>query len=94
MIGTIGRKSGLFSMHATPLQLPGSDYGFTQHSRRYDRVARLMPVAEWDAHYELVASIEALKRKRNAVVLAHNYQRPEIFHGVADVQGDSLALAR
>lgn len=53
-----------------------------------------MPVAEWDAHYELVATIEALKRKRNAIVLAHNYQRPEIFHGVADVQGDSLTLAR
>lgn len=81
-------------MHATPLQLPDSHYGFTHHAQRYGRVARLMPVAEWDAHYELVASIEALKRKRNAVVLAHNYQRPEIFHGVADVQGDSLALAR
>jgi quinolinate synthase len=53
-----------------------------------------MLAAEWDAHYELVATIEALKRKRNAVVLAHNYQRPEIFHGIADVQGDSLTLAR
>jgi quinolinate synthase len=81
-------------MRAMPLELPGSHYGFSQHARRYSRVARLMPLAEWDAHYELVASIEALKRKRNAVVLAHNYQRPEIFHGVADVQGDSLALAR
>jgi quinolinate synthase len=53
-----------------------------------------MPAAEWDAHYDLVAQVQALKRQRNAIVLAHNYQRPEIFHGVADVQGDSLALAR
>lgn len=81
-------------MRAMSLKLPGSDYGVAEHAHRYSRVARLMPHAEWDAHYELVASIEALKRKRNAVVLAHNYQRPEIFHGVADVQGDSLALAR
>lgn len=69
-------------------------YDPSQHAHRYSRVSRLMPVAEWDAHYELVAAIEALKRKRNAVVLAHNYQRPEIFHGVADVQGDSFTLAR
>jgi quinolinate synthase len=71
-----------------------SSYDSGQHARRYSQVARLMPVAEWDACYDLIAEIHSLKRRRNAIVLAHNYQRPEIFHGVADAQGDSLALAR
>ena len=41
-----------------------------------------------------IGAIESLKRKKNAVILAHNYQTPDIFHGVADITGDSLALAR
>jgi quinolinate synthase len=69
-------------------------YSPTEHARRYDRVVRLMPEAEWDAYYEQIAAIESLKQAHDAVVLAHNYQRPEVFHGVADFHGDSLALAR
>ncbi|NYZ13939.1 quinolinate synthase NadA [Azospirillum sp. RWY-5-1] len=61
---------------------------------RRERLARVIPPMEWPVHEPLIQAIEALKRERNAVVLAHNYQRPEIFHGVADIVGDSLALAR
>ncbi|WP_129609782.1 MULTISPECIES: quinolinate synthase NadA [Rhodoplanes] len=60
----------------------------------WDRLRRVMPEAEWITHAPLVHAIQRLKRERRAVVLAHNYQAPEIFHGVADRVGDSLALAQ
>ncbi len=63
-------------------------------SSLYERVRRVIPKAEWMSFEDDVNSILELKRRRNAVILAHNYQTPEIFHGVADIVGDSLALAR
>src|SRR3569623_565458 len=60
----------------------------------YAKVANFIPKAEWIAYAPVVAEINRLKREKNAVILAHNYMTPEIFHGVGDFVGDSLALAR
>jgi quinolinate synthase len=60
----------------------------------YEKVRHVIPEIEWDVHAGLIERINNLKVQRNAVVLAHNYQTPEIFHCVADITGDSLALAR
>jgi quinolinate synthase len=60
----------------------------------YERVRHIIPELEWPVHASYISAILELKRKLNAIVLAHNYQTPEIFHGVSDLTGDSLALAR
>src|SRR5438132_8899424 len=60
----------------------------------YRRVERHIPAFEWPILADDISAIFELKKERNAVVLAHNYQTPDIFHTVADIVGDSLALAR
>lgn len=60
----------------------------------YEKVKDVIPAFEWPVHAPYIAEINRLKEVRNAIILAHNYQTPEIFHGVGDLAGDSLALAR
>jgi len=67
---------------------------FARTASLYGRVKAVIPPVEWPAFANDIDAILRLKRERNAIVLAHNYQTPEIFHCVADVVGDSLALAR
>ena len=62
-------------------------------SRSIERLRGVLPDVEIAALAPLIEEIDDLKRERNAVVLAHNYMTPDIFHGVADLKGDSLALA-
>lgn len=88
----VNAKSGKRRLPRPPLDYTKQVAEETAHL--YEKVSSVIPPVEWPAFAPYVKAINELKRERNAVILAHNYMTPEIFHCIADFVGDSLQLAK
>ena len=86
--------SGTSPMRAANDVLPYDDTVIRETAPIYEKLKDVIPAEEWPSFAPLIHAINRLKKERNAVILAHNYMTPEIFHGVGDIMGDSLALAQ
>ena len=93
-VSTLAPAPGARSGARTPLPYAWSPALEKEMAPLYARVKNVITPMEWPHYAPLIKSINSLKAQRNAVILAHNYMTPEIFHGVSDFRGDSLQLAK
>ncbi len=95
-LSTEKQMSGLTEKHGK-VDMPDLTYTpelAKEMAPMYEKVASVIPAVEWPAYAPYIKAINDLKKKRNAVILAHNYMTPQVFHCVSDIVGDSLQLAK